>query len=106
MHAHDDLLILVLIVVASLGYHAPWRRGMFGLVAVAMSALVYDLLAAPFVLGDFVANAAIVVGAWRGSLTPYDDSSMPGTRWWCTTTDGSSGSTAYELGLVRPGTRN
>jgi len=29
-----------------------------------MSALVYDLLAERFVLGDFVANAAIVVGAW------------------------------------------
>ena len=56
--------LAMLIVVASLGYHAPWRRGMFGLVAVAMSALVYDLLAARRVLGDFVANAAIVVGPW------------------------------------------
>ena len=56
--------LAMLIVVASLGYHAPWRRGIAGLVAVAMSALVYDLLAERFVLGDFVANAAIVVGAW------------------------------------------
>lgn len=56
--------LAMLVVVGSLGFHASWRRGLAGLAAVAGSALLYDVLAADFVVADFVGNAAIVVGTW------------------------------------------
>ncbi|MGH8882655.1 MAG: histidine kinase dimerization/phosphoacceptor domain-containing protein, partial [Stackebrandtia sp.] len=56
--------LAMLIVVASLGYHAALRAGVIGLSAMAAAATLYDVVAAEFVLADMVGNAAIVVGAW------------------------------------------
>ena len=56
--------LAMLIVVASLGYHASLRAGVIGLAAMASAAILYDVLADKFVLGDLIANTAIVVGAW------------------------------------------
>ncbi|HZJ07262.1 MAG TPA: sensor histidine kinase [Nocardioidaceae bacterium] len=56
--------LAMLVVVASLGYHASVRAGAVGLTAMASSALLYDVLAEEFVLGDMIANIVIVLGAW------------------------------------------
>lgn len=56
--------LAMLVVVGSLGFHAPWRRGLVGLAAVMASALLYDVVADRFVVADFVGNAAIVAGTW------------------------------------------
>lgn len=57
-------LLALLLVVATLGYHAPWRRGVVGLVAMFAAVSSYELAAGRVVVGDLVANTVIVVGAW------------------------------------------
>lgn len=59
--------LALLVVVASLGYHAGLRSGVVGLLVIAMSATLYDLLVARFVLADFVGNTVIVTGSWGGA---------------------------------------
>lgn len=56
--------LAMLVVLASLGFHAPVRQGLVGLAAVAAGALVYDVIADDFSAADFVGNAVIVVMAW------------------------------------------
>ncbi len=56
--------LAMLVVLASLGYHADLRRGLVGLAAVAVGALVYDVTRSEFDAADFVGNAVIVVMAW------------------------------------------
>jgi len=51
-------------VLLSLGYYANLRQGLLGVLCIAAGALVYDLVADDFNVGDLVANAAIVVTAW------------------------------------------
>lgn len=59
--------LALLVVAASLGYHAGLRSGVVGLAAIAMSATLYDFVAARFVLADFVGNMVIVGGGWGGA---------------------------------------
>lgn len=60
--------LAMLIVLLSLGFHAPWRAGVLGVALVSGGALTYDVVRADFNLADFVGNAAIVVGAWALAL--------------------------------------
>lgn len=56
--------LAMLVVLGSLGFHASLREGVLGVLAVAVGALSYDVVAEEFRPGDFVANAAIVGMAW------------------------------------------
>lgn len=56
--------LAMLILLVSLGFHATWRKGVIGVLAIAASALTYDFLADEFVLADFLGNAGIVLVAW------------------------------------------
>ena len=56
--------LAMVIVVASLGYHASLRAGLIGLAAMMAANVLYDVLADDLVLADLVANSAIVAGAW------------------------------------------
>jgi signal transduction histidine kinase len=60
--------LAMLVVLASLGFHAPVRQGLVGLAAVAAGALVYDFIVDDFSAADFVGNAVIVVMAWGLAL--------------------------------------
>lgn len=56
--------LAMLVVVASLGFHAPLRAGVVGLAAMGTAAVLYDLIAEQLVLADLVGNLAIVLMAW------------------------------------------
>ncbi|MGH3457552.1 sensor histidine kinase [Aeromicrobium sp.] len=56
--------LAMLILLVSLGFHATWRKGVVGVLAIAGAALSYDFLADEFVLADFLGNAGIVLMAW------------------------------------------
>src|SRR5918999_530373 len=49
--------LAMLVVLASLGFHATIRQGLVGLAAVAAGALVYDFVVDDFNAADFVGNA-------------------------------------------------
>lgn len=56
--------IAMLVIVASLGFHAGLRRGLTGLTAMAAAVSLADLIAERFSLADLLGNTAIVLMAW------------------------------------------
>jgi len=53
-----------LVLLASLGYHAPLRAGVFGVGALLLAGGSYELLHQQVVLGDLLVNVLIMVGVW------------------------------------------
>ena len=56
--------LVLLFVLASLGWYAETRRGLIGLGAVVAGGLVFDLTTDDFLLADLVVNVVILVAAW------------------------------------------
>ncbi len=56
--------LVLLAVLASLGWYADTRRGVLGLTAVIAGGLVFDATTDDFLLADLVVNVVILVAAW------------------------------------------
>ena len=56
--------LVLLAVLASLGWYADMRRGVLGVGAVVAGGLVYDATTDDFLLADLVVNVVIIVAAW------------------------------------------
>lgn len=56
--------LAMLVVVASLGFHASLRAGMVGVTAMSSAAVVFDLLVDRLVVADLIGNVAIVLMTW------------------------------------------
>jgi signal transduction histidine kinase len=56
--------LAMLVVVASMGYHASLRRGSVGMAATAVGGFSYEVVTGTAVLGDVVGNTVVVVGTW------------------------------------------
>ena len=56
--------LVVLFVLASLGWHAGTRTGAVGVTAVVAGGLVFDATTDDFVLADLVVNVVLLVATW------------------------------------------
>ena len=56
--------LVLLFLLASLGWYATTRTGLIGVGLTLMGGLTYDLTASDFVLADLVVNVVIIVMAW------------------------------------------
>lgn len=56
--------LVLLAVLASLGWYADTRRGAIGVGAVVAGGLLFDLTTDDFLLADLVVNVVIIVAAW------------------------------------------
>ncbi|MGH3346563.1 MAG: sensor histidine kinase [Nocardioides sp.] len=56
--------LVLLFVLASLGWYADSRTGLVGVAAVLAGGLVFDVTAEDFLLADLVVNVVIIVAAW------------------------------------------
>lgn len=58
--------LVLLFVLASLGWYAALRPGAVGIGAVVAGGLVYDFTTDDFLLADLVVNVVLLVAAWAG----------------------------------------
>lgn len=58
--------LVLLVVLASLGWYASVRQGLLGLGVVLAGGIVFDATTDDFILADLVVNVAIIVAAWAG----------------------------------------
>lgn len=56
--------LVLLFVLASLGWYAPTRLGVVGIAAVVAGGLVFDLTTDDLVAADLVVNVVIIVATW------------------------------------------
>ena len=56
--------LVLLFLLASLGWYATTRTGAFGVAAVVVAGLTYDVTTDDFVLADMVVNVVLIVGTW------------------------------------------
>lgn len=56
--------LVLLAILASLGWYADTRRGVLGVVAVVTGGLVFDATTDDFLVADLVVNVVIIVSAW------------------------------------------
>lgn len=56
--------LVLLALLASLGWYADTRPGVLGVTAVVAGGLVFDLTTDDFLLADLVVNVVIIVAAW------------------------------------------
>ena len=56
--------LVLLFILASLGWYAPLRRGLLGVAAVVAGGLVFDVTTDEFLLADMVVNVVILLAAW------------------------------------------
>jgi signal transduction histidine kinase len=61
--------LVLLFVLASLGWYADTRRGLVGVGAVLAGGLVFDATTHDFLLADLVVNVVIIVAAWAAGRT-------------------------------------
>lgn len=59
--------LAMLVLLASLGYHASRREGLIGLGAMLLAGLSYELFGAPLALGDLLVNVLLLAVAWFGA---------------------------------------
>lgn len=59
--------LAILVLLASLGYHASRREGLIGLGVMLVAGASAELLDAPLSLGDLVVNVLILCVAWFGA---------------------------------------
>jgi signal transduction histidine kinase len=59
--------LAILVLLASLGYHASRRDGLIGVGAMLLAGASYELLGGPLVLGDLIVNVLILCFAWFGA---------------------------------------
>lgn len=58
--------LVLLAILASLGWYADTRTGLVGLGAVLAGGLVFDLTTDDFLLADLVVNVVLLVATWAG----------------------------------------
>jgi signal transduction histidine kinase len=56
--------LVLLVVLASLGWHASLRRGLVGVSVTLVCGLLYDATTDDFLLADLVVNVVIIVAVW------------------------------------------